>query len=209
MFILGLTGSIGMGKTVAAGDFARLGVPVHDSDAAVHALMDKGGDAVEDVADAFPGVLQNGAIDRGLLGKDVFGDDAALKRLEKILHPKVREHQAAFLAWHARQGTTRVVLDVPLLLETGGQHRCDAVAVVSAPFREQRRRVLARPGMTEERFNKVLKYQMSDYKKRKLADFVINTGLGRVHSLQDIRQIAKIVGYKKGTHWPPFWLRRR
>jgi dephospho-CoA kinase len=209
MFILGLTGSIGMGKTVAAGDFARLGVPVHDSDATVHDLMSKGGDAVTEVADAFPGVLAKGAINRGLLGKHVFGDDVALKRLEEILHPKVREREFAFLGWHARQRTSAIVLDVPLLFETGGQKRCDVVAVVSAPYREQRRRVLSRPGMTEERLAKVLAYQMPDIKKRQFADYIINTGLGRMHSLQAIRQIITLIKQHKGKHWPPFKQRLR
>jgi len=204
MFILGLTGSIGMGKSVAAGDFARLGVPVHDSDAVVHDLMYKGGDAVDEVAEAFPGVLDQGAINRGQLGKQVFGDDEALKRLERILHPKVRERETAFLAWHARQRTQAIVLDVPLLFETGGQKRCDAVAVVSAPSREQRRRVLRRPGMSEERFDKILAYQMPDVKKRQLADFVIPTGLGRAYSLQTIRKIVTIIRRSPGSKWPPF-----
>ena len=209
MFILGLTGSIGMGKTVAAGDFVRLGVPVHDSDATVHDLMSKGGDAVTEVADAFPGVLAKGAIDRGLLGKHVFGDDVALKRLEEILHPKVREREFAFLGWHARQRTSAIVLDVPLLFETGGQKRCDVVAVVSAPYREQRRRVLSRPGMTEERLAQVLAYQMPDIKKRQFADYIIHTGLGRMHSLQAIRQIITLIKQHKGKHWPPFKQRER
>jgi len=206
MFILGLTGSIGMGKTVAAGDFARLGVPVHDSDAVVHDLMSKGGEAVEEVASAFPGVLEKGAINRGQLGKQVFGDDDALKKLERILHPKVRERETAFLGWHARQRTQAIVLDVPLLFETGGQKRCDAVAVVSAPLREQRRRVLKRPGMSPERFDKILAYQMPDVKKRQLADYVIQTGLGRAYSLQMIRQIVTIVRRSPGSKWPPFSL---
>ncbi len=209
MFILGLTGSIGMGKTVAAGDFARQGVPVHDSDAAVHDMMSKGGEAVSEVAEAFPGVLEKGAIDRGLLGKHVFGDDVALKKLEKILHPKVWEREISFLGWHARQRTPGVVLDVPLLFETGGQNRCDAVAVVSASYREQRRRVLCRPGMTEERLSKILAYQMPDVKKRQMADFVIHTGLGRSHSLQKIRQIVTIIRQRPGTHWPPVMQNRR
>lgn len=193
MFILGLTGSIGMGKTIAAGDFARLGLPVHDSDATVHDLMSKGGAAVSEIAEAFPGVLVKGAIDRSLLGKHVFGDDVALKTLEKILHPKVRDRETAFLGWHVRQRTSAIVLDIPLLYETGGQKRCDAVAVVSAPYREQRRRVLSRPGMTEERMAKILTYQVPDIKKRQMADYVIQTGLGRLHSLQIIRQIVTII----------------
>ncbi|WNK00222.1 dephospho-CoA kinase [Thalassospiraceae bacterium LMO-JJ14] len=203
MFILGLTGSIGMGKTVAAGDFRRLGLPVHDSDAAVHALMAKGGAAVDAVGAAFPGVVRDGAVDRAELGKRVFGDDQALKKLEAILHPMVRKQTNAFLGRHARLRTPAVVLDIPLLFETGAEDRCDAVCVVSAPYREQRRRVLARPGMTEEKFQEILKHQIPDYLKRRAADFVIFTGLGRSHSLPMIRRIATIVRTSAGTHWPP------
>jgi len=204
MFILGLTGSIGMGKTVAAGDFRRLGLPVHDSDAVVHALMAPGGAAVGAVGAAFPGVVHHGGVDRGELGRRVFGDEAALRRLEAILHPMVRQREKAFLGLHARLRTPAVVLDIPLLFETGGEQRCDAVCVVSAPYREQRRRVLRRPGMTEERFQEVLKHQISDYLKRRAADFVIFTGLGHAHSLPTIRRIATIAQSTAGTHWPPF-----
>lgn len=204
MFILGLTGSIGMGKTVAARDFRREGLPVHDSDAAVHALMAEGGAAVDAVEAAFPGVVRNGAVDRPALGKRVFGDPEALGRLERILHPMVRAREHAFLGKHARLRTPAVVLDIPLLFETGGEDRCDAVCVVSAPYRVQRRRVLARPGMTEDRFHDVLKHQISDDLKRRAADFVIFTGLGRLHSLPIIRRIATIARATDGTHWPPF-----
>jgi len=204
MFILGLTGSIGMGKTVAARDFCRLGLPVHDSDAAVHALMARGGAAVERIGAVFPGVVRGGAVDRGELGKRVFGNDDALRRLEVILHPMVRRREKAFLGRHARLRTPAVVLDIPLLFETGGEARCDAVCVVSAPYREQRRRVLKRPGMTEARFQNVLKHQIPDYLKRRAADFVIFTGLGHAHSLPTIRRIATIAQSTAGTHWPPF-----
>ncbi len=204
MFILGLTGSIGMGKTVAARAFRREGLPVHDSDAAVHKLMGKRGAAVGLIEDAFPGVARDGAVDRAALGKRVFGDDAALKRLEAILHPMVRARSDDFLKLHARLGTAAVVLDIPLLFETGNENRCDAVAVVSAPYRVQRQRVLARPGMTEERFQGVLEHQISDQLKRRAADFVIFTGLGRAHSLPIIRRIATIAKTTRGTHWPPF-----
>ncbi len=208
MFILGLTGSIGMGKTVAARDFAKLGMPVHDSDAVVHGLISPGGDAVKAVGDAFPGVVNADAVDRGLLGAQVFDDDLALKRLEAILHPRVRAAELRFLGQHARLQTPLVVLDVPLLFETGGERRCDAVAVVSAPYRVQRRRVLSRPGMTEAKFKSILKHQISDYEKRRAADFVIYSGLGRGFSLQRIRQIVTLTQGYIGSHWPPFWQRR-
>lgn len=208
MFILGLTGSIGMGKTVAARDFAKLGIPVHESDAVVHGLIGPGGDAVKAVGDAFPGVVNADAVDRGLLGAQVFDDDLALKRLEAILHPRVRAAELRFLGQHARLQTPLVVLDVPLLFETGGERRCDAVAVVSAPYRVQRRRVLSRPGMTEAKFKSILKHQISDYEKRRAADFVIYSGLGRGFSLQRIRQIVTLRQGYIGSHWPPFWQRR-
>jgi dephospho-CoA kinase len=208
MFILGLTGSIGMGKTVAARDFAKLGMPVHDSDAVVHGLIGPGGDAVKAVGDAFPGVVNADAVDRGLLGAQVFDDDLALKRLEAILHPRVRAAELRFLGQHARLQTPLVVLDVPLLFETGGERRCDAVAVVSAPYRVQRRRVLSRSGMTEAKFKSILKHQISDYEKRRAADFVIYSGLGRGFSLQRIRQIVTLTQGYIGSHWPPFWQRR-
>lgn len=208
MFILGLTGSIGMGKTVAARDFAKLGIPVHDSDSVVHRLIGPGGDAVRAVGDAFPGVVNADAVDRGLLGAQVFDDDLALKRLEAILHPRVRAAELRFLGQHARLQTPLVVLDVPLLFETGGERRCDAVAVVSAPYRVQRRRVLSRPGMTEAKFKSILKHQISDYEKRRAADFVIYSGLGRGFSLQRIRQIVTLTQGYIGSHWPPFWQRR-
>ena len=208
MFILGLTGSIGMGKTVAARDFAKLGMPVHDSDAVVHGLIGPGGDAVKAVGDAFPGVVNADAVDRGLLGAQVFDDDLALKRLEAILHPRVRAAELRFLGQHARLQTPLVVLDVPLLFETGGERRCDAVAVVSAPYRVQRRRVLSRSGMTEAKFKSILKHQISDYEKRRAADFVIYSGLGRGFSLQRIRQIVTLTQSYIGSHWPPFWQRR-
>lgn len=208
MFILGLTGSIGMGKTVAARDFAKLGIPVHESDAIVHGLIGPGGDAVKAVGDAFPGVVNADAVDRGLLGAQVFDDDLALKRLEAILHPRVRAAELRFLGQHARLQTPLVVLDVPLLFETGGERRCDAVAVVSAPYRVQRRRVLSRPGMTEAKFKSILKHQISDYEKRRAADFVIYSGLGRGFSLQRIRQIVTLTQGYIGSHWPPFWQRR-
>lgn len=204
MFILGLTGSIGMGKTVAARAFRREGLPVHDSDAVVHALMSKGGAAVERIEAAFPGAVKHGAVDRTELGKRVFGDNDALERLEAILHPMVRKRERAFLGQNARMRVPAVVLDIPLLFETGAENRCDAVAVVSAPYRVQRRRVLSRPGMTEERFQKVLEHQISDNLKRRAADFVIFTGLGRAHSLLIIRRIATIARSSAGTHWPPF-----
>lgn len=209
MFILGLTGSIGMGKSTAAAAFRRFGLPVHDSDATVHALMGRGGDAVSAVSDAFPGAVVDGAVDRKVLGARVFGDTAALRQLEAILHPLVRRSEQRFLGQWMRLRVPAVVLDIPLLFETGGEGRCDAVAVVSAPAREQRRRVLARHGMTVEKFENILSHQIEDKLKCRAADFVIQTGLGRAFSLQQIRRIATLVSMSSGDRWPPFWQPRQ
>ena len=180
MIVLGLTGSVGMGKSTAASMFRRLGVPVHDSDAAVHRLMAPGGAAVPAVAAAFPGVSDKaGGIDRGTLGARVFGDGRALKRLERILHPLVRQSQARFLKEARARRVPLVVLDIPLLFETGGEKRCDAVIVVSAPPWVQRARVMGRANMTEARFRAILKKQMPDHEKRRRADYIVQSGLGR------------------------------
>ncbi len=190
MVILGLTGSIGMGKTVAAGMFRRLGIPVHDADAAVHRLLGQRGGAVAAVAAAFPGVLREGAIDRAELGRRVFDDPAALERLEDVLHPAVRRDQAAFLRHQARRGCALAVLDVPLLFETGADTDCDAVAVVGAPHFVQEARVLARPGMTRQRLAAIRAQQMADAEKRRRADFLIPSGLGRRVTLRAVTRIV-------------------
>ena len=193
MIVLGLTGSIGMGKSTAAGMLKRLGLPLHDADAAVHRLMAKGGAAVAEIEAAFPGVLREGAVDRKELGARVFGDPAALRKLEGILHPKVRAAARAFLKLQQRQRRDLAVLDIPLLFETGGEALCDAVVVVTAPAFLQRARVLARPGMTEERFAQVLAEQMSDAEKRRRADFVVQTGLGKAHTLHELAAIVRLL----------------
>jgi len=188
MKILCLTGSVGMGKTTAARMLRRLGVPVHDADAEVHRLLGRGGAAVPAVAKAFPGVKTGSAIDRAALGRIVFSDPAALKRLEKILHPLVRKAERAFLAKARRQRQPLVVLDIPLLFETRGEGTCDGVIVVSAPEAIQRARVLARPGMTREKLAGIEARQMPDAEKRQRADVVIETGLGRRHSFENLRR---------------------
>jgi dephospho-CoA kinase len=175
-FILGLTGSIGMGKSTTAGLFRALGCPVHDSDAVVHALYR--GEAVEAVEAAFPGVAVNGEIDRTRLSAAVLGDPAALKRLEAVVHPFVRRHEAAFRSRAAAGRRPVAVLDVPLLFETGGERRCDAVLVVTAPEAVQRARVLARPGMTPERLDAILARQTPDVEKRRRAHFLVDTSQG-------------------------------
>lgn len=192
MNVLGLTGSIGMGKTTAADMFRWLGVPVHDADAAVHDLLGPGGEAVETVKEAFPGVeATGGGIDRAKLGKAVFGDDEALGRLEAILHPMVRIAERDFKNKQRRLKRRLVVLDIPLLFETGAEMRCDAVCVITAPAFLQRQRVLSRPGMTEARLAQVLARQLPDRDKVRRADFIIQSGLGRHHALQQAREIVK------------------
>lgn len=176
MLVLGLTGSIAMGKSTTAGLFRAAGVPVHDADATVHALY--AGEAVAPVEAAFPGVTVDGRIDRARLAERVVGDPDALARLEAIVHPLVRRAERAFLAQTAAAGARHVVLDVPLLLETGAAPRVDAVVVVTAPESVQRARALARPGMTEARLAAILARQMPDAEKRRRAHFLIDTSLG-------------------------------
>ncbi len=203
MVILGLTGSIGMGKTVAAEMFRRAGVPVHDADRAVHGLLATGGIGVAAVAEAFPGVVRDGHVDRAALAGKVFGDDEALSRLEAIIHPLVRRRERGFLRAAAAQGRRLVVLAVPLLFETGGERRCDGVVVVSAARPVQEARVLKRPGMTRQRLRFILSRQMCDVKKRRRADFVVATGLGRGFSLRAIKKIVKVTRRWRGAKWPP------
>ena len=193
MIVLGLTGSIGMGKSTTAKMFVDAGVPVHDSDEAVHRLY--AGAAAPLVEAAFPGVVKNGAVDRALLAKRVLGNPEALKRLEAIIHPLVRADAAAFLSSNREKGAPLVVLDIPLLFETGGRDRVDKVVVVTAPADIQRERVLARPGMTVEKFEAILSKQVPDAEKRRLADFVIDTGDG----LEPARRaVKKIIGELTG-----------
>ncbi len=174
MMILGLTGSIGMGKSTVAAMFAEEGVPVFDADAAVHRLQGPGGRLVAVIAARFPGTTGPGGVNRAALGEAVLGDPVELKALEAIVHPAVGEERAAFLAAHA--SAPLVLLDVPLLFETGGERSVDAIAVVSAPAELQRARVLARPGMTAARFAAILARQLPDDEKRARADHVIPTG---------------------------------
>ena len=188
MIVLGLTGSIGMGKSTAAALLRRLGIPVHDADAAVHRLQARGGAAVAPIAAAFPGTVKEGKVDRQALGRIVFADKAALKKLEAILHPLVRREEQKFIAQALAHRRKLVALDIPLLFETHGEQRCDHVMVVSAPRRVQLARVMRRPGMTRERLAGIEARQLPDLLKRTRADTVIETGLGRRHSLQAIRR---------------------
>jgi dephospho-CoA kinase len=201
MLIVGLTGSIGMGKTTSAGMLRRLRVPVHDADRAVHRLLGPGGGAVHRIAQEFPAALAGDRIDRKILGDLVFGDTPALRRLEAVLHPLVRQSTHAFLESAARRGERLIVLDVPLLFERGGARTVEKIIVVSAPPWIQRRRVLARPGMTERKFRSILARQIPDRVKRRRADYVVDTSgqLGRTFS-----QLQRIVRQLKkgGTRWP-------
>jgi len=200
MFILGLTGSIGMGKSTTAGFFAEAGVPVLDSDAVVHRLYE--GEAVSAVEAAFPGTAVDGRIDRAKLAEQLVGRPDAIKRLEAIVHPLVRAASQRFLDAQAAHGARVVVLDIPLLFETGGEQRVNAVVVVSAPADAQRARVLSRPGMTAERLDTLLARQMSDAEKRKRAHFVVDTSRGfdsaraQVHAI--LRAVAALPGRRIG-----------
>jgi len=172
--------------------FRWLGVPVHDADAAVHRFLSPGGSGVAAVLGAFPDSrAADGGIDRRKLGARVFGDTAKLRKLEAILHPMVQTAERAFRDTQRRHGQSLVVLDIPLLYETRGEGRCDAVAVVTAPAFLQRRRALARPGMTADKLARIFARQISDHEKRRRADFVIQSGLGRYHALKQTRGIIE------------------
>lgn len=190
MRIIGLTGSIGMGKSTTAAMFRDLGIPVYDADAAVHDLYDQGGAAVEPVGEAFPGVVKDGRVDREELRKRVLGQPEELKRLNAIVHPLVGRDRIGFFKNAEESGADMVVLDVPLLYETGGDANVEAVVVVSAPPEMQRERVLARPGMTPERLDAILAQQMADAEKRARAHYVVDTGSGLDAARQ---QVAAIV----------------
>ncbi|MEK7245117.1 MAG: dephospho-CoA kinase [Pseudomonadota bacterium] len=212
MLIVGLTGSVAMGKSKAALAFRRLGVPVHDADAAVRRLLAKDTAAIARIAEAFPGAVRNGVADRAFLAARVFADTAALRGLEAILHPPVRRLTRKFLALAARRREKIVVLDIPLLFETGGERGCDLVVVVDAPAFVQAKRFLARPGMTRERLAATRARQTPAREKFRRADAVIRTGLDRGFSF---RRVAAIVAWARGPAgrrankrraWNPGWL---
>jgi len=191
MFVLGLTGSLGMGKTTTAGFFAEAGVPVHDADAVVHRLYE--GEAVAAIEAAFPGTTVRGEVDRTKLAACVLGDGAALKRLEAIVHPLVHEAERRLLAEAEAAGEKIAVLDIPLLFETGADQRVDAVVVVSAPPEVQKARVIERPGMTLEKLESILAKQMQDEEKRRRADFVVDTSQGFDAARAQVRAILDAV----------------
>lgn len=189
MIIIGLTGSIGMGKSTVAAMFAEEGVPVLDSDATVHALYAPGGAAVAPVEAAFPGVIKDGGIDRAALSTHVVGNAEAIKRLEEIVHPLVRVAQAEIMQAHRDAGAAFLLTDIPLLFEGNGHKLVDKTVVVSAPADVQRVRVMARPGMTEAKFEAILARQMPDAEKRARADFVIDTGVSFDETRAQVRAV--------------------
>ena len=191
-FVLCLTGSLGMGKSTAAKFFAECGVPVHDSDAVVHALYE--GEAVPLIERAFPGSALDGKVDRKALGGMVLNDEAALARLEAIIHPLVTTSRQKFLSEAAARGAPVVVVDIPLLFETEAESRCDAVVVVSAPAEMQRARAFGRPGMTEEKFAALLAKQIPDAEKRRRADFVVDTSQGYDSARAQVHAILRKAG---------------
>lgn len=198
-FTIGLTGSIGMGKTETAKLFGRLGIPVYDADAAVHALYEAGGGAVAPIEAAFPGAIADGRVDRGRLGTIVAGDEEAFKRLENIVHPLVAQAREQFLEAAEKRGEPLVVLDIPLLFETKGESQMDAVVVVSAPASVQRARALAREGMTEEKLDAIQARQVHDSEKRAKADFVVETDKGLEHAFEQVKRIVSDLKRGIGT----------
>lgn len=190
-FILGLTGSIGMGKSAVAAMFRGLGVPVFDADAAVHELQGPGGACIDPIERAFPGTTGPAGVDRQKLGAAVFGNPAALRQLELIVHPEVAELRRTFLADNV--AAPLIVFDIPLLFEKTGNHGLDAVLVVSAPAAMQRERVLARPGMTPEKFEQILKLQIPDAEKRARADHVINTGVSLAETRHAVQRLVHAI----------------
>jgi len=189
--VIGLTGSIGMGKSTTAAMFAARGVSVHDADAAVHRLYR--GDAVAPLEEAFPGVTRDGAVDRALLAERVVGDREALARLEAIVHPLVRKSEKRFLAARRGEGRRLAVVDIPLLFETGGSDRVDAIVVVTASAAVQRERVLARPGMTDEKLKSLLARQVPDEEKRRRAHFLVDSGRGFEAAGRDVDAILRAI----------------
>lgn len=200
MIILGLTGSIGMGKSTVTAQFAEAGAATTNADTIVHGLLAEDKEVIARVGKAFPQAVENGIINRRILGNRVFGDDAAMQVLESILHPKVRAAEMAFILKAQQAGREVAVLDIPLLYETGADTRCDVVVVVTAPQAVQRERVLSRPGMTEAKFHDILARQLPDEEKRARADFVIETHKGLEHSAAKVREILHSLKHKDTPH---------
>ena len=199
MYLIGLTGSIGMGKTQTAALFEEEGVPRYDADAAVHGLYEAGGAAVGPIGEMFPEAVRDGAVDRAALGRIVLKDGAKLAALEKMVHPLAGATQVDFLNAQLAAGATHVLLDVPLLFETGGHEFVDCVVVVSAPPDIQRARVLERPGMTEEKFADILAKQVPDSDKRAAADFIVDSSVSVADAHRQVKEILAAVRDRKGT----------
>ena len=199
MYLIGLTGSIGMGKTQTAALFEEEGVPRYDADAAVHGLYEVGGAAVGPIGELFPEAVRDGAVDRAALGRIVLKDGAKLAALEKMVHPLAGATQVDFLNAQLAAGATHVLLDVPLLFETGGHEFVDCVVVVSAPPDIQRARVLERPGMTEEKFIDILDKQVPDSDKRAAADFIVDSSVSVADAHRQVKEILAAVRDRKGT----------
>lgn len=206
MRVIGLTGSIGMGKTTAAHLLKKLGLPVYDADAMIHQLLGPNGAALPAISTRFPHAVHKGRVDRAALGAEVFANTSALQDLEQILHPLARLRQRRFLAQHALAGRQRVVLDIPLLFETGGDRRCDQLLVVTAPAFLQRQRVMRRSGMTEAKLAGILSRQMPDHAKRAKADVVIPSGLGKSYSLRILRKSATGYGRSRRRNRQLLWI---
>jgi dephospho-CoA kinase len=196
MIVIGLTGSIGMGKTAVSAMFRKMRIPVFDADAVVHQLQGPGGSLVAAIEARFPGTAGTAGVDRLRLGAAVLGQPAALKALEQLVHPAVADARASWLRHHRSRPI--VVLDIPLLFETGGEKRVDLVAVVSAPAWMQRRRVLARPGMTPAKFRQIRALQTPDIAKRRRANIVIETGCLRIATQRRIRHLVACLAARKG-----------
>ena len=198
MIILGVTGSIAMGKSTVSNMLSCLNNPIHDADKTVHDLMDVNGRAYREIAKRFPRAVEVKGVDRTKLGQEVFGNPEKLKELENILHPLVREARDNFIRQQNRYKSKLVILDIPLLFETGGEKKCHKVLVVSAPYFIQRQRVLARQGMTQTKFHDILKRQLPDYEKRKRADFVVPTGLGKAYTYKTLKRLVRTLSEIKG-----------
>ena len=203
MLIIGLTGSIGMGKSTVAARLRERGIPVCDADALVHELYE--GDAVSPVEAAFPGTTTDGKVDRAKLSAALVRDPNGFKRLGEIVHPMVREAQKECLASARRSGATMAVLEIPLLMEAGNDKRCDVTMVVSAPVEVQRARVLARPGMTPEKLDTILAKQTPDAEKRKRATFVVDTGVTIPETLAQVDRIIDQLADRSGTAYAAHW----
>ena len=198
MYLIGLTGSIGMGKSLTAGLFEKQGIPVYDADAAVHALYEKNGAAVAPIGALVPEAIVNGAVDRAILGQHVLKDADKLKALEAIVHPLAGAAQRQFLIENEARGTKIVVLDIPLLLEGNGEKFVDSVVVVSAPYELQRMRVLARPGMSEERFADILSKQVPDAEKRQRAEFIVDSSISVEDAETQVHAILEAIDGRVG-----------